>query len=127
MSVLNLLFFISLALGSIFLVWVGHAGPIRRTLWPFALVSGTSWLLAAILLLGGMLLLTPSEPAAYLPTLALATLVPTVAIAFAVGSVRNRWSRSGVAILALSLSAGFSLFALMFILFATCAVQSNCL
>jgi hypothetical protein len=127
MFALNLLFFVSLAIGSTLLAWVSHADPIRRTLWRFAFVSGASWLLAALLLLGGMSVFTPSEPAAHLPTLVVATFVPAVAIAFAVGFVRNRWSRVGKALLALSLSAGFGLLALMFILIATCAVQSNCL
>ena len=127
MFALQLLFFASLALGSTLLACVSHAEPIRKTLGLFTLVSGASWLLSALLLLGGMSLFTPSEPATYLPTLALATSVPAMAIAFALGFVRNRWSRVGKVLLALSLSAGFGLLALMFILVATCAVQSNCL
>jgi len=74
-----------------------------------------------------MSLVTPTEPAAYLPTLALATAVPAITIGFALGFVRNRWSRVGKPLLALSLSAAFGLLAPIFILVATCAVQSNCL
>ena len=127
MFALQLLFFASLSVGSTLLVWVTHSESIRKKLGRFAMVSGASWLLSALLLLGGMSLFTPSEPAAYFPTLALATFVPAMAIAFALGFVHNRWSRVGKTLLALALSAGFGLLAIMFILVATCAVQSNCL
>jgi hypothetical protein len=124
---LSLLFFVSLAAGTAVLAWFGHLVALREALPRFALASAASWLLSSLLLFLGMWLFMPKEPALYLPTLAVAFAIPVLAIAVALGLVRNRWSRGGKVLLAMSLSAAFAVFALMFILVATCAVQSNCL
>jgi len=124
---LQLVFFASLAAGTVALAWFGHVLAVREALLRFACVSAASWLLAALLLFVGMWIFTPQEPALYFPALAAAHAVPVLVIAVALALVRKRWSREGKVLLALSLSAGFAFFALMFILVATCVVQSNCL
>lgn len=123
----QLLFFVSLAAGATALAWSSQIALVRVALSRFALVSAASWLLAAGLLYLGMWAFTPEEPATYLPTSAAAQAAPMLAIAVALAFVRNRWSRTGKVLLSLALSAGFSFFAVIFILVATCAVQSNCL
>jgi hypothetical protein len=124
---LQLLFFASLAAGTVVLAWLSHVSAVRGTLSMFAFVSAATWLLSAVLLLSGMSIFMPNEPAFYFPTLAAASSAPMLVIAVALGLVRNRWSREGKVLFALSLSAGFAFFALIFILVATCVVQSNCL
>jgi hypothetical protein len=124
---LQLLFFASLATSAVALAWSSHSVAVRGALSRFAFVSAASWLLAAGLLFLGMWAFTPDEPALFFPTLAAAHAVPVLALAVALGIVRNRWSREAKVLLALSLSAGFAFFAIIFILVATCVVQSNCL
>jgi hypothetical protein len=124
---LHLVFFASLATAAVALAWFGHVVAVREALPRFACVSAASWLLAAVLLFVGMWIFTPKEPALYFPTSAAAQAVPVLVIAVALARVRKRWSREGKVLLALSLSAGFTLFAVIFMLVATCLVQSNCL
>ncbi len=124
---LQLLFFTSLAASAVALDWFGFPLAVRKTLAHFALSFVANWLLAAALLFAGMFIFMREEPALYFPTLAAAHAVPVFVVCAALAVVHNRWSRKGRVLLALALSAVFALFAFMFVLVATCAVQSNCL
>ncbi|OPZ14146.1 MAG: hypothetical protein BWZ07_00044 [Alphaproteobacteria bacterium ADurb.BinA280] len=127
MLTLTLLFFAALAIGATSLAWLGHVAVVCKALPIFAFASVASLLISALLLFLGMSIFTPGDPALYFPTLVVAQAPSALTIAAAMTLVRNHWSRTGKVCLALSLSLGFSLFGVIFLLWATCAVQSNCL
>ncbi len=127
MPILEFLFFVYLAVGAASFAWLGQLASGRQSLWEFACVFVGSWLLAALLLFAGMWAFTPEEPAVYLPTAAATHIVPMLVIAAVTTLVGRRWSHEGRVFLALSLSACFAFFAVIFLLIATCVVQSNCL
>ena len=114
--------FASLVVVSLPVAWRGNRQlVVRQVAWV------ASCLLSAGLLYGLMRLLAPGDPALYLPTFAVALVVPVVAIAVVLQTLAASWSPAGRVALVLSIAAGSALVSPLFLLAATCLVQSNCL